>query len=289
MMIHCFVKLTIWRATTNPGKHALLGKEKQMYKRFLGTILIIAVVFFGGLLQRAALAEKDPATVVSEKPAETAAPEKRAETEGSRLSGIDVTTGVFLSYLRDDVYVENSEGKIKKDDIQGDFAKSLGTLAHVPLFALPEFKNQYFGHGGRLGVGLSGGFGLNGSDIVKNLQIVAGGSIFYKTENAFIAFTYGKMVGPVHRLRGNYALGGDFPDGNVGLTKPVYEVDEFFALTVSADVEKLARYFNVDKFFGGNTTDAKEGKGQSGNGSEEEKLQSGNSKPPPENTDKKDN
>ncbi|MDE0324861.1 MAG: hypothetical protein OXN27_13180 [Candidatus Poribacteria bacterium] len=277
MMIHCFVKLIVWKSTPNAGKHALLGEEKQMYKLFLGIILIVAVVFFGGLLQRAALAETDQPTPTSDKQAETAASDKQAETEGSRLSGIDVTTGGFLSYLRDDVYVKDSEGNIKKD-VQGHFAKSLGTLAHVPLFTLPEFKNQYFGHGGRLGIGLSGGFGLNGSDIVKNLQIVGGGSIFYKTKNAFIAFTYGRMVGPVQRLTGNYAVGNKFPDGNVGLTKPVYEVDEFFALTVSADVEKLARYFNVDKLFSGNTTD-----------SEKEKVQSGNIKPPEKNDDKENN
>lgn len=218
-----------------------------MYKLLLGTILIFGIVFFGGLLQGTARAETDQ---------KTPAPKEPSETDGSRLSGIDVTTGGFLSYLRDDVYVEDSDGKIKKD-VQGHFAKSLGTLAHVPLFTFPESKNQLLGHGGRLGIGLSGGFGLNGSDIVKNLQIVGGGSIFFKTENAFIALTYGRMVGPVHRLRGNYAEGGDFPDGNVGLTKPVYEVDKFFALTVSANIEKLARYFDIDKVFGGNTTDSK--------------------------------
>lgn len=241
-----------------------------MYKLFLRATLIFSIVFFGGLTQWAALAETDQATVASEKPAETAAPEKPAETEGSRLSGIDVTTGVFLSYLRDDAYFKDSEGNIKKDDIQGHFAKSLGTLAHVPLFTFPEFNNQL----GRFGVGLSGGFGLNGSDIVKNLQIVGGGSLFYKTENAFIAFTFGRMVGPVQRLRGNYAEDGGFPDGDVGVTKPVYEVDSFFALTVSASIEKLARYFNVDKLLGGNTTDS-EGRGQSGN-----------SQPPPEKPNK---
>ena len=262
MMIHCFVKLIVWKSTPNAGKHALLGEEKQMYKLFLGIILIVAVVFFGGLLQRAALAETDQPTPTSDKQAETAASDKQAETEGSRLSGIDVTTGAFLGYLRDDVYVENSEGKIKKDDIQGHFAKSLGTLAHVPLFTFPEYNNQL----GRFGVGLSGGFGLNGSDVVNNLQIVAGGSIFYKTENAFIAFTFGKMVGPVHRLKGNYALGGDFPDGDVGLTKPVYEVDNFFALTVNASIGKLARYLNVDDLLKGNTTISNEEKPQTENG-----------------------
>ena len=247
MMIHCFVKPTIWRATTNPEKHALLGKEKQMYKLLFATILIVGIVFFGSLLQGVALAETDQATAVPKEP---------SKTEGSKLSGISFTTGGFLSYLRDDVYVEDSKGKIKKD-VQGDFAKSLGTLAHVPLFTFPESENQLLGHGGRLGIGLSGGFGLNGSDIVKNLQIVGGGSIFYKTENAFIAFTFGRMVGPVQRLTGNYTAGeDDFPDGNVGLTKPVYEVDKFFALTVSANMEKLARYFNVDKILNRGTTPA---------------------------------
>ena len=249
MMIHCFVKPTVWKSITNPGKRALLSKEKQMYKLLLGTILIVAVVFFGGMLQSAALAETDQETAASEK--------KPAETEGSRLSGIDVTTGVFLSYLRDDVYVEDSDGNIKKD-VRGDFAKSLGTLAHVPLFTLPESKNQLLGHGGRLGIGLSGGFGLNGSDIVKNLQIVGGGSIFFKTENAFIALTYGKMVGPVQRLRLNCTEGDNFPTGNVGPTKPVYEMDNFWALTVSTNIENLARYFNVDKSFKGNTTTSNE-------------------------------
>lgn len=207
-----------------------------MYKRILETILIFAIVFFGGLLQGTALAETNETT----------------ETDGSRLSGIDVTTGGFLSYLRDDSYVTDSDGNIKKE-VQGDFAKSFGTLAHVPLFTFPESKNQLLGHGGRLGIGLSGGFGLNGSDIVKNLQIVGGGSIFFKTENAFIAFTFGKMVGPVQRLRhNNYAKVDDFPDRNVGLTKTVYEVDNFFALTVSANLEKLSRYFNVDDVFNRN-------------------------------------
>jgi hypothetical protein len=268
MMIHCFVKPTVWKSTTNPGKRALLGKEKQMYKLLLATISIVGIVFFGSLLQRAALAETDQTTPASGEP---------SETDGSKLSGIAFTTGGFLSYLRDDVYVKNSEGKIKKD-VQGHFAKSLGTLAHVPLFTFPESKDQLLGHGGRLGIGLSGGFGLNGSDIVKNLQIVGGGSIFYNTENAFIAFTFGRMVGPVHRLKSNYALDHDFPDGNVGLTKPVYEVDKFFALTVSVNMEKLSRYFNVDKVFKGEETDSKKEKSQTENGQSRQK-----------DTDEKDN
>lgn len=237
-----------------------------MYKRILETILIFGIVFFGGFLQGTARAETDQT-----------APKELSETDGSRLSGIDVTTGGFLSYLRDDSYVKDSDGNIKKD-VQGHFAKSLGTLAHVPLVTLPEFKNQFFGHGGRLGVGLSGGFGLNGSDIVKNLQIVGGGSIFFKTENAFIAFTFGKMVGPVQRLKRNYAEGSTFPDGNVGLTKPVYEVDNFFALTVSANLEKLSRYFNVGDLLKGNTTDSKK-----------DQSQAESNQPPQKSTDKKDN
>lgn len=42
MMIHCFVKPTVWKSITTPGKHALLGKEKQMYKLLLGTTLVFA-------------------------------------------------------------------------------------------------------------------------------------------------------------------------------------------------------------------------------------------------------
>lgn len=231
-----------------------------MYKLLLGTTLIFGIVFFGGLLQGTALAETNKTT-------------ESPETDGSRLSGIAVTTGGFLSYLRDDSYVKDSKGNIKKD-VQGHFAKSLGTLAHVPLFTFPESKNQLLGHGGRLGIGLSGGFGLNGSDIVKNLQIVGGGSIFFKTENAFIAFTYGRMVGPVQRLKRNYAEDSAFPDGNVGLTKTVYEVDSFFALTVSANLEKLSRYFNVDNLFNRNA-----------NASTTEQSQAENDKPPQTSTD----
>ena len=239
-----------------------------MDKLLLGTILIFGIVFFGGLLQGTARAETDQ---------KTPAPKEPPETDGSRLSGIAVTTGGFLSYLRDDSYVKDSDGNIKKD-VQGHFAKSLGTLAHVPLFTFPESKNQLLGHGGRLGIGLSGGFGLNGSDIVKNLQIVGGGSVFFKTENAFIAFTYGRMVGPVQRLKGNYAKGGNFPDGNVGLTKTVYEVDNFFALTVSANLEKLSRYFNVDNLFNRNA-----------NASTTEQSQAENNQPRQKNPDKTDN
>lgn len=207
-------------------------------------VLILSIVFFGGLLQGTVSAETNQKTAKSEVP---------SETDGSKLSSIVITTGGFLSSLTDDVYVSNKEKKIVKD-IKGNFAKSFGTLAHVPLITSSEWNK------GRFGIAASAGFGLNGSDIVENLQFVVGGSILFNTENALIALTYGRMVGPVQRLRTNYAEGKDFPDGNAGITKSVYKPSHFWALTLSGSLEKLSRYFNIDDTFKRETTTTDEKK-----------------------------
>lgn len=170
---------------------------------------------------------------------ETANADKIAEpkTNGTKLSGIVFTTGIFLSDLVDESYVERDEKIVK--EAQGHFAASFGNLAHVPLLTSSKFKDF------TAGLALSAGFGINGSNVVENLQVVVGPSILFNTKNSLLAFTCGRMIGPVKRLNGY--TGTDFPNGNTVLTKSNRERGIFYAFTFSANVANLFDFFSLKK------------------------------------------
>ena len=71
------------------------------------------------------------------------------------------TTGIFLNEIRDDHYVVRN-GTIEKE-VQGNFDRSLGGLAHLPIFTAREYN------GFTAALALSGGVGIDGPNLTCRL------------------------------------------------------------------------------------------------------------------------
>ena len=202
---------------------------------------------------------------------------EKAKTSEIESDGIFFTTGLFLSDVRHDMYVMrttvdppqngqqnnnsadttnqetiNANKEIVKE-VQGDFDRSLAGLAHVPLLTFPTYK------GVRTGFALSAGVGIDGPNLTENLQVAAGISVFFKSQNHTLALSFGKIVRSVQRLN-NYDLENPPSGDNVTLTRAVPKPGNFLSVTASFDLESL-----IEGFTSRNDSDTPE---NNGNGDE---------------------
>ena len=157
---------------------------------------------------------------------------KKLEIENTRLTGIPVTTGIFISRLVDYEYV-NRQGKIQ-NGARSDYSLSHGNVLHYPLFRAFTFHNvsTYLSLGAALG--------LRGSDISKDLQVGFTGNVIVNSKNFTIVPSFGYIFAPVHRLN-CYSVGDDYPEDDKGLTAAVYRSDWFVSLTFSTKIQNLLK------------------------------------------------
>lgn len=171
-----------------------------MNKIGLRTVILLGVIFCMGLFQTAAIATNGQETL---------------ETGATGLSGIKFTVGPFVSDLRD---------KMPDGDDKDVVSASLGALAHVPLWKIPDLGDISWA------IGLSGGFALgvpNTSDgVILNIPAALGGSVlFVDKDERSLALTIGGIVKRVTPLHDEDETSAIEP------TKLVYKRGYFFALT----------------------------------------------------------
>ena len=154
-------------------------------------------------------------------------------THGTELSGMVFTTGLFLNEIRDDHYAIRNKKIIQ--EVQGNFDRSLGGLAHLPVLIAPEYN------GFRAALALSAGVGIDGPNLTDNLQVAVGPSLLFNTENYLLAFTWGKVVRSVQRL--NYCKDAENIPADVPLTKSVLDDGYFWGFTASFDLVDLIKSF----------------------------------------------
>lgn len=100
---------------------------------------------------------------------------------------IRVGQGFFIRDLRD-------------EDDKKNFLPSGGALIHAfhPKLSF---------------LGLSAGFGLNGSDVINDLQVGLGASLLlHTTEEEVFALTFGRLVGQVERMEGDSSMNTVYKD-----------------------------------------------------------------------------
>ena len=125
-------------------------------------------------------------------------------------------------------------GRLKKE-VQGNFDRSLGGLAHLPMLIAPEYN------GFTAALALSAGVGIDGPNLTDNLQVAVGPSLLFNTENYLLAFTWGKVVRSVQRL--NYDRNAENIPADVPLTRPVLDDGYFWGFTASFDLVDLVKSF----------------------------------------------
>ena len=159
-----------------------------MYKALLKTVILLGSFFCLGL----SLLQAE-GTV-----------EKKTDTTIGELGRfrVRVGQGFFIRDLRD-------------EESQGDFTPGSGALVHV-FHPKVNF------------LGLSAGLGLNGSDVINNLQVGLGASLLLHTaEEEVFALTFGRLLGKVERP-------GDDSSPNM-----VYKDSWFGAVTYTIKFSKL--------------------------------------------------
>ena len=132
---------------------------------------------------------------------------------------VRVGQGFFVRDLRD-------------KDNQGNFTPGGGALVHV-FHPKVSF------------LGLSAGFGLNGSDVIDNLQVGLGGSLLlHTTEKEMFALTFGRLLGKVERIGDNASSNMVYKDSWFGAVTYTVKFSKLFNLTegnnsteVAADAE----------------------------------------------------
>ena len=191
-----------------------------MNKIGLRTVILLGVIFYMGLFQTAAIATNGQEN------------QETLETGATGLSGIKFTVGPFVSDLRD----EMSDG-----DDKDVVSASLGALAHVPLWKIPDLGDISWA------IGLSGGFALGVPDtsdgVILDIPAALGGSVlFVDKDERTLALTFGgivKRVTPLHdddegtdgiALTKTDGIAPTKTDG-IAPTKLVYKRGYFFALT----------------------------------------------------------
>ena len=147
------------------------------------------------------------------------------QAEGTVEEITDTTLGKLGNFrvrVGQGFFVRNLRG----EGSQEDFTPGSGALVHV-FHPKASF------------LGLSAGFGLNGSDVIDNLQVGLGGSLLlHTTEKEIFALTFGKLLGKVERTE-------DDASSNM-----VYKGSWFGAVTYTVNFSKL---FNLTE--GNNSTE----------------------------------
>ena len=194
----------------------------------LKIIMLLGIVFCLGVLQGEVIAEDSTPTEPNGESTDT---EKKGKFE------IRIAEGFFIRTLHDEFYgvheVENEE-KIKLHSVKDDFTVSSGALLHV---FLPKSKINF--------LALTAGFGLNGPDLSKNLQMALGGSfLFHTTQEEMFALTFGGILGKVRRLDG-YSVGDKFTAEGEPPTKLVYKHGWFGGLTYTIKFSELPGLRNI--------------------------------------------
>lgn len=164
-----------------------------MYKVLLKTVILLGSFFYLGLglLQAEETNEKKPDTTIG----------KFGNFQ------VSVGQGFFVRDLRDKDGNGNGNGN--------NFVPSAGALVHV------FHPNVSF-------LGLSAGFGLNGSDVINNLQVGLGASLLlHTTEEEVFALTFGRLLGQVEHMEDDAS------------TNMVYKDSWFGAVTYTIKFSKL--------------------------------------------------
>ena len=177
-----------------------------MYKVLLKTVILLgSFLYLGlGLLQ----AEE----TVEAKPEAEETVEAKPDTTIEKFGNFQVRIGQGF-FVRD---LRGGDKKNKKD-----FAPSGGALIHV-FHSNP--KLSFFG--------LSAGFGLDGSDVINDLQVGLGASLLlHTTEREVFALTFGRLVGQVERMENDPSTGMVYKDGWFGAVTYTIKFSELFNMT----------------------------------------------------------
>lgn len=174
---------------------------------------------------------------------------KKKEIENTRLTGIPLTTGIFISNLVDYKYV-NRQSKIQ-NGARSKYSLSQGNVLHYPVWRAFTIHN--------VSTYLTGGvaLGLRGSDISKDLQVGLTANLLVNSKSFTLVPSIGYIVAPVQRLN-CYSIGDDYPEDDKGLTAPVYRGGWFVSLTFSTSIQNLLKDIVPDTTSSGTTEDNNE-------------------------------
>lgn len=164
-----------------------------MYKVLLKTVILLGSFFYLGL----GLLQAEETR------------EKKSDTTIGKFGNFHVSVGqgFFVRDLRDKDENGNGNGN--------NFVPSAGALVHV-FHPKARF------------LGLSAGLGLNGSDVINNLQVGLGASLLlHTTEEEVFALTFGRLLGQVEHMADDSS------------TNMVYKDSWFGAVTYTIKFSKL--------------------------------------------------
>ena len=152
-----------------------------MYKVLLKTVILLGSFFYLGL----GLLQAEETS------------EKKSDTTGKFGNfQVSVGQGFFVRDLRDKDENGNGNGN--------NFVPSAGALVHV-FHPKARF------------LGLSAGFGLNGSDVINDLQVGLGASLLlHTTEEEVFALTFGRLLGQVEHMEGDSSTNMVYKEGWFG-------------------------------------------------------------------------